>query len=198
MKIRSMGLLLGLLFLWVPTAHARSAGPLHVGDKLQITVWQDPKLDRTVIVAPDGTIAFPLAGHIRAAGHSPEQVESVLRSRLQKKYTGELDITVGLAAVNQEQESLTQPKVYVTGEVQKPGAYPIDPPNTSVMQAISMAGGLGPFAARERIQVHRQTHGVDSIFTFDYNAFESGRRPAENIGLRTGDVIVVPERGLLE
>ena len=181
---------------FLPSAYA--AGPLHVGDKLQISVWQDPKLDRTVIVAPDGTIAFPLAGHIRAAGRSPEQVERILRSRLRKKYTGKLDITVGLAAVNQEQQALTQPKVYVTGEVQKPGAYPIDPPKTSVMQAISMAGGLSPFAARERIQVHRQIRGVDSIFTFDYNAFESGREPTENIGLRRGDVIVVPERGLLE
>ncbi|MGA7965730.1 MAG: polysaccharide biosynthesis/export family protein [Gammaproteobacteria bacterium] len=193
-----MRLLLVLLFLGglVPSAYA--AGSLHVGDKLQISVWQDPKLDRTVIVAPDGTIAFPLAGHVRAAGRSPEQVERILRSRLKKNYTGELDITVGLAAVNQEQEALTQPKVYITGEVQKPGAYPIDPPKTTVMQAISMAGGLGPFAAQERIQVHRQIHGVDSIFTFDYNAFESGRNPTENIGLRTGDVIVVPERGLLE
>lgn len=193
-----MRLFLVLLVLCGVAPSAYAAGPLHVGDKLQISVWQDPKLDRTVIVAPDGTIAFPLAGHIHAAGHSPEHVERVLRSRLRKKYTGKLDITVGLAAVNQEQQALTQPKVYVTGEVQKPGAYPIDPPKTSVMQAISMAGGLSPFAARERIQVHRQIRGVDSIFTFDYNAFESGRKPTENIGLRRGDIIVVPERGLLE
>lgn len=171
-----MRLLFALLFLlgFLPSAYA---GSLHVGDKLQISVWQDQKLNRAVVIGPDGMIAFPLAGHIRAAGRSPEQVENILRSRLRKKYTGELDITVALAAVNQEQAVLTQPKVYVTGEVQKPGSFPINPPATTVMQAITLAGGLSPFAARERIQVHRQIRGIDSIFTFDYNAYESDGLP---------------------
>ena len=171
---------------------------LNPGDTLQITVWQDPKLNRTVVVAPDGTIGFPLAGHLKAAGRTPEQLENALRERLSKNYTGKLDITVSLATVNQQEQAELKPKVYVTGEVLRPGPYIIQPPSTTVIQAITLAGGLGPFAARERIQVHRQIKGVDSIFLFNYNTYESGRDPTENIGLRRGDVIIVPERGLLE
>ena len=193
-----MRVILAALFSCCLLTSALAAGAFHPGDSLNISVWQDPKLNQTVVVGPDGTFGFPLAGHIRAAGRTPQQIERTLRQRLSKQYTGALDITVSLAKVNQEQEALTQPKVYVTGEVQKPGAFPIDPPRTTVMQALALAGGLSPFAAGERIQVHRQRRGIDSIFTFDYNAYESGRKPAENIELHSGDVIVVPEKGLFE
>jgi polysaccharide export outer membrane protein len=66
------------------------------------------------------------------------------------------------------------------------------------MQAISLAGGLSPFAARQRIQIHRKVRGIDSIFVFDYNAFETGRIATDNINLQGGDIIIVPERGLFE
>ena len=171
--------------------------PLRPGDKIQISVWQDPKLDRTVVVGPDGMISFPLAGHIKAGGMTPQALEDVLRGRLQKNYTGQLDVTVSLADVNKDEEAETKPKVYVTGEVLKPGPYVIKPA-INVMQAIALAGGLGPFAAKQRIQLHRKINGVDSIFIFDFNAYASGRDTAENINLKSGDIIIVPERGLLE
>lgn len=192
-----MRALLVLLFLcgFLPNAFAQQA--LRPGDSLDISVWQDPKLDRRIVIGPDGYIGFPLAGQIRASGLTPHALEDLLRSRLQKNYTGQLDITVALSAVNRETEDETKPKVYITGEVLRPGPYFVRP-TINVMQAIALAGGLGPFAARQRIQLHRKLNGVDSIFTFDYNGFASGRDATENINLQSGDIIIVPERGLFE
>ena len=94
-------------------------------------------------------------------------------------------------------EEESKPKVYVSGEVLRPGPYFVRP-TINVMQALSLAGGLGPFAAKQRIQLHRKINGVDSIFIFDYNAYLAGTNTADNINLRSGDIIVVPERGLFE
>ncbi len=172
--------------------------PIQPGDTLQISVFQDPKLDRQVVVAPDGMIAFPLAGHIKAEGVTPQALENLLRGRLQKNYTGKLDITVSLAAVNATDAGASRPRVYISGEVLKPGPYPLKPP-IDIAQAIALAGGLSPFAARSRIQIHRKVDGSESILVFDYKAFVSGTgSPENNIMLRPGDVVIVPERGLFE
>jgi polysaccharide export outer membrane protein len=192
-----MRIFLVVLFLCGALLPATAAELIHPGDSLRINVWQDPKLDRTVIVGPKGTFGFPLAGHIRAAGRTPQAIEQILKSRLKKNYTGTLDITVTLGAINQEQQDLSKPRVYVTGEVLRPGPYDMRP-HTTVAQAIALAGGLGPFAARQRIQVHRKMRGVDTIFLFNFNAYESGRIATDNIDLRSGDIIIVPERGLFE
>ena len=173
------------------------AQALHPGDTIHISVWQDPKLDRTVVIAPDGTFGFPLAGHIHGGGMTPQAIEGELRARLQKNYTGPLDVTVSLAAVNRDEEDTTKPRIYITGEVLRPGPVPIKP-SINVMQAIALAGGLGPFAARQRIQLHRKIAGVDSIFVFNYNTYLSGTQTDDNINLQSGDIIIVPERGLLE
>lgn len=180
-----------------PTSAGAQAEPLHVGDTIQISVWQDPKLDRRVVVGPDGMISFPLAGHLQAGGLTPIALENALRGRLQKNYTGHLDITVSLAAINKDEEAETKPNVYVTGEVLRPGPYVIRR-NTNVMQALAQAGGLGPFAASQRIQIHRQVGESETTFLFNYKAYQSGANTADNINLRSGDVIIVPERGLLE
>jgi polysaccharide export outer membrane protein len=190
--------LLALLFFCGLVTHAAAQRePLHPGDRIQISVWQDPKLDRVVIIGPDGMISFPLAGHIKAGGMTPQALEEAVRSRLQKSYTGQLDVTVSLAGVNPEEEAEAKPRVYITGEVLKPGPYPIKPA-INVMQAIALAGGLGPFAAKQRVQLHRKINGADSIFIFDFNAYASGRDGTDNINLQSGDIIIVPERGLLE
>jgi polysaccharide biosynthesis/export protein len=191
-----MRIVLALLFLCslFTTAFAERLKP---GDSLHITVWQDPKLDRTVVIGTDGQFGFPLAGHIRAGGRTPQAVESILRSRLAKKYTGELDISVTLASVDRDALEEVKPIFYVTGEVLKPGPFRLRP-GTTIAQGIAQAGGFGVFAARQRIQIHRKFKGVDSIFLFDFNAFESGRIATDDINLRSGDVIIVPERGLFE
>ncbi len=189
--------ILALLFLCSLLTGAFAQSRLQPGDNLRITVWQDPKLDRTVVVGPDGQFGFPLAGHIRAAGRTTQAIESILKSRLQKKYTGDLDISVTLAAVDKQELEDQKPRIYVTGEVLRPGPYLLKQ-RTNVVQAITLAGGLGPFAARQRIQVHRKFHGADSIFVFDYNGYQSGRVATDNIDVRGGDIIIVPERGLFE
>src|ERR1700690_3157140 len=152
----SMRVLLTLLvFCGFVSSAAAQLEPLRPGDTLQISVWQDPKLDRKIVVGPDGMISFPLAGHIKAGGLTPQALENVLRTRLQKNYSGPLDVTVALAEVNKDEAVETKPKVYVTGEVLRPGPY-IVRPTINVMQAIALAGGLSPFAARQRIQLHRK------------------------------------------
>jgi polysaccharide biosynthesis/export protein len=192
-----MRVMLALLFFCAfLTSATAQVEPLHTGDTLQISVWQDPKLNRQVVVGPDGMISFPLAGHIRAAGLTTQQLESALRRRLQKNYNTRLDITVSLAALNKEEAALTKPRVYITGEVLRPGPYVILK-DTTVIQALALAGGLAPFAAKKRIQIHRQVRGTDSTYLFNYDRYVAGI-PADNLILQSGDVIIVPQRGLLE
>jgi polysaccharide biosynthesis/export protein len=193
-----MRVLLALLFFCGFLAGAMAQiEPLHPGDSIHISVWQDPKLDRQVVIGPDGMISFPLAGHIQAAGLTPQALENVLRRRLQKNYTSHLDITVSLAAINKDEEAASKPRIYITGEILKPGPYNIRS-NTNVIQALAQAGGLGPFAARKRIQIHRQANGADTTFLFNYDAYVTGTSTADNINLQSGDVIIVPQRGLFE
>ena len=192
-----MRVLLALLIFCGFFTNAFAQTPLRAGDALEISVWQDPKLDRRVVVGPDGMIGFPLVGQIRASGLTPKGLEDALRARLAKNYTGQLDVTVARAGINRESEEESKPKVYISGEVLRPGPYFVRP-TINVMQAISLAGGLGPFAAKQRIQLHRKIEGVDSIFIFDYNSYTSGANTADNINLRSGDIIIVPERGLFE
>ena len=110
-----MRVILALLFFGVFLSTAQAQQALRPGDSIEISVWQDPKLDRRVVIGPDGFIGFPLVGQIRAAGLTPQALEQVLRTRLQKNYTGQLDITVALAGVNREYEDELKPKIYVTG-----------------------------------------------------------------------------------
>src|SRR5262245_7444716 len=191
-----MRVLLALLFFGLSLVTASAQQALRPGDAVSISVWQDPKLDRTVVIGPDGYIGFRLIGQIKASGLTPRALEEILRSRLAQNYTGQLDVTVALAAVNRELEDETKPRVYISGEVLRPGPL-FARPTISVAQAIALAGGLSPFAASRRIQIHRQIRGVDEILLFDYKAFQVGGEP-NNIALRSGDVIIVPERGFLE
>jgi polysaccharide biosynthesis/export protein len=194
--MRGLLVLVALVCAGAASAFAQSE-PLQPGDTLQISVWQDPKLDRQVVIAPDGMISFPLAGHIKAEGITTQALENLLRARLKKNYTERLDITVSLAAVNPSEESASRPRVYISGEVLKPGSYPLKPPIT-VAQVISLAGGVSAFAASRRIQVHRKIDGNDNVLLFDYKAFQSGTGPVDNFALKPGDIVIVPERGLLE
>lgn len=181
-----------------------SAQTLKPGDNLSISVLQDPKLDRTVVIEPTGQISFPLAGHFRAAGLTPQALENILKSKLKSNYKDDnLDVTValapGIASVKPDvPEDDLKPKIFITGEVVRPGSYVVRLP-TTLMQAIALAGGVGPYAAKRRIQVRRREAGGDeTIFMFNYKAYEAGFDLEGNIVLRPGDVIMVPERGLLD
>lgn len=203
--MRSLIALAILMFGMGSTGLAQTETPSFVtlkpGDTLNISVMQDPKLDRSVVIDPNGQIAFPMAGHITANGLTPQRLERVLKSRLQRNYkdAGDLDVTVALANAARPDipEDDLKPKIFITGEVLRPGPYPIRQA-TTLVQALSIAGGLGPFAAKKRIQIHRGTGADETIFHFDYKAYESGLGLDSNIPLQAGDVIIVPERGMLE
>src|SRR5579862_3639442 len=116
--------LIFLFFLSV-SSPAAFAQTIKVGDNLAISVMQDSKLDRTVVVDPSGQIAFPLAGHFRVSGLTPQAVEHALKDKLKNNYKDEssLDITVSLLAVKDIPEEDLKPKVFITGEVLRPGSY---------------------------------------------------------------------------
>jgi polysaccharide biosynthesis/export protein len=193
-----MRIVISLLLLWA-MASVAEAQTLQVGDTLSVSVMQDSKLDRTVIIDPSGQIAFPLAGHIRVQGLTPQAVENILRERLKSNYKDEsLDVTVALvnAAKDVPEEDL-KPKIFITGEILRPGSYVVRQ-KTTLMQAIALAGGLGPYAAKRRIMVRRRGGTGEDIFMFDYRAYEAGQDLEGNITLSPGDVVMVPERGLFE
>lgn len=190
-------MLLFCLLAGLSAAHGQTLKP---GDSLSITVLQDPKLDRTVVVDPSGEIAFPLAGHIRARGLTPVALENILKAKLKNNYKDDsLDVTVAVASAPKDiPEEDLKPKIFITGEVIRPGSYVVRQP-TTLMQAIALAGGIGPYAAKAKIQVRRRAPGGDeTIFMFNYRAYEAGQDLEGNIKLRAGDVIMVPERGLFD
>jgi polysaccharide export outer membrane protein len=187
-----------ILMCTMIVSSAQAAYRLQPGDTIQVSVWQEPKLDRQLVVAPDGKVAMPLVGHISAGGRSAQQVEKAIKAKLQTQYQSDLDVTVSLVAQPPEEEAdKIDPTIFVMGEVNKPGEFVIKK-RITLLQALAMGGGLSAFAAQRRIQVHRKVDGEDTIFQFDYRAFEHGQDVAGNIALRPGDVIVVPERGLFE
>ena len=188
-----------LISVAISTAWGHS-GPyrLRAGDTIEIWVGQDNSLNRQLVVRPDGRISMPLAGHLRAAGLTPEQFEEALRKRLQKNFSTDLDLVVMFVSREQRAAAKVKPKlVYVTGEVNKPGALELTE-RTTVLQAIALAGGLGQFAAKRRLQIRRRTGGEEVLIPFNYKNVELGRDLVDNIYLVTGDVVVVPERGLFE
>jgi polysaccharide export outer membrane protein len=154
------------------------------GDQLQVAVWKEPELQGLVLVEPDGTFSFPLAGLIDARGKTVAQLQQEISARLSHYITDPV-VTVTLTQINGN-------KVYVIGQVNKPGAYVVNP-SVDVMQAISMAGGTTPFAALGSIKILRRTDGGQQVaLSFNYNDVVHGHDLAQNIILQAGDVVVVP------
>ena len=153
------------------------------GDVLLISVWREPDLQQTILVRPDGGISFPLAGDLTAAGQTVSQLTETLAGKI-AKYIPSPVVTVTL------QENLGN-RIYVTGRVSKPGVYLINQ-YVDVLQAISMAGGLTPFAERGKIKILRRENGAERVIPFNYKQVEKGQALEQNILLRPGDTIVVP------
>ena len=189
MHIRLSTILLVLAVTFAPDAAAAAEDgyALNPGDVLEISVWKEEGMEREVLVLPDGTISFPLAGHIQAAGKSAQQVEKILADRLRKFFKD--------AAISVSVKSVTGNKIFVIGQVQRPGefsaAQPID-----VIQALTLAGGFTPFAAKDEIRILRREGGKQTALTFDYSDVEKGRNLESNILLKSGDVVIVPTEGI--
>jgi polysaccharide biosynthesis/export protein len=169
-------------------AFGAEAYKLNPGDVLQISVWKEEGLQQQVLVLPDGYISFPLAGHIKAAGLSPEQLQRTLQGKL-KNFFADPVITVTVVQVGGN-------KIYVIGQVRNPGEFPANRP-LDVMQALSLAGGLTTFAADGNIRVlRRDASGGQQALSFNYSEVSKGKALASNVVLQPGDVVVVPTSGI--
>ncbi len=174
--------------LFMTGAQAAEPYKLNPGDVLEISVWKEEGMQRQVAVLPDGNIAFPLAGHVKAAGMTPEQLKTVLQKRL-KNYFADPVLTVSVLQV-------TGNKIYVIGQVRAPGEFPANRP-VDVMQALSLAGGLTTFAAQDEIRIlRRDATGKQRALKFSYSDVSKGKALGSNIVLRSGDVVVVPTSGI--
>jgi polysaccharide biosynthesis/export protein len=152
-------------------------------DVLRIDVWKEAEISRTVPVRPDGRITLPLVNDVQAAGLTTAQLASVLTDGL-KKFITNPQVTVGVTEINSR-------RVYVTGEVTRPGAFPLLPKMT-VLQALSSSGAFTQFAKLKGIYVLRTEDGKQVKHPFNYKDVVSGKKPELNILLQPGDVIVVP------
>ncbi len=153
------------------------------GDMLSIAVWKEPDLQGPVLVRPDGTFSFPLAGQIDARGRSVLELQQLITDKL-KKYISDPVVTVSISEVKGN-------KVYVLGQVNKPGEFVVNP-RVDVMQALSMAGGTTAYAALGDIVILRRTDGGQQSLPFHYADVARGRNLQQNIMLQAGDVVVVP------
>ncbi|WP_338115410.1 polysaccharide biosynthesis/export family protein [Thiocystis minor] len=157
---------------------------LRAGDIVNVSVWQEPGLEQLVLVRPDGGISFPLAGDLKAEGLTVDELGKSLKSKL-TRYIPDPVVTVTL-------QEIPGNRVYVVGRVNKPGDFPIISRDLTVMQAISIAGGLSPFAKEKKIRILRQIDGKEQSFPFDYKQAIRGEGLSQNIRLQPGDVVVVP------
>ena len=152
-------------------------------DILEISVWREEDLQRQVTVRPDGGVSFPLVGDIQAASKTPAELEETITQRLQK-FIPEAVVTVSVVQV----QGL---RVYVTGKVSRPGQFLVGR-YVDVLQAITLAGGLTPFADRRNITIIRRENGRERIMDFNYIQVERGKNLSQNIILQADDVVVVP------
>ena len=152
-------------------------------DVLEISVWKEEGLKKEVLVRPDGGITFPLAGDLQAAGKTGRQLQQEITQRLEKFMA---DPVVSVAILK-----IVSNKIYVIGRVNKPGEF-VAGRYVDVLQALSMAGGLTPFAAENGVKVMRKENGKDLIFPFRYSEVKAGENLGQNITLKGGDVVVVP------
>jgi len=153
------------------------------GDLLGISVWRDESLTKTAVVLPDGKIQFPLIGEIVAGGKTILQLKHEFVEKL-SSYVIDADISVEVKQSN----SLL---IYIIGRVNSPGRQ-ILLADTTVLQALAMAGGLNPFAEKDDIKIFRQEKDRTSVYSFRYSQVVSGKYLDDNMFLKRGDVIVVP------
>jgi polysaccharide biosynthesis/export protein len=163
------------------------------GDLLHISVYGEPNLDKDVPVQPDGGVAFPLVGNLNARGMTLHALQQKIAANLREsQYFPNItdnEVTVSMVKA-------TGNSVSVVGQVKQPGTFAYDT-RLDVMQALSLAGGLTPFASKSKIKILRRDQaGTQTAILFDYSDVEDGEQLEKNILLQGGDVVVVPQAGL--
>jgi polysaccharide biosynthesis/export protein len=170
----------------VPSTPAVEVPPEYVigpEDVLGVVFWRDTDMSGDVTVRPDGRITLPLVGDIHAAGLKPEG----LRVEIQKaaaKFQQDPNVTIVVRQINSR-------KVFITGQVATPGAFPLTSPRT-VMQLIALAGGLTEYADKKHITVMRVENEKQQVFPFNYSDVSKGKNVSQNILLKPGDTVIVP------
>jgi polysaccharide biosynthesis/export protein len=152
-------------------------------DVLSIVFWRDKELSADVVVRPDGKISLPLVNDVQAAGSTPEELRAAL-IKAASKFIEDPSATVVVKEIHSR-------KVFISGQVGKPGAYPLVGEKT-IAQLIAEAGGLAEYADQKNVVVHRDENGQTKRFLFNYRDFVKGKNLQQNIVLKPGDVVIVP------
>ncbi|MEP7242837.1 MAG: polysaccharide biosynthesis/export family protein [Gammaproteobacteria bacterium] len=171
-------------------AFAQAAAPaagdytVNAGDQLDISVWKELDLTKSVVVRPDGKFSFPLAGEVNAAGRTIVQIQNDLTAKL-KTYIPEPVVTASIKVLDGY-------RVYVIGQVARAGPITMNP-RMNVLQALSVAGGMTPFAALNDIIILRGAGGNNQrLLPFHYSDVSKGKNLTQNVQLEAGDVVIVP------
>ena len=197
-------LALAIALAAAPAAWAQSSYRVQPGDVLQMEVLEDPTLNRSLLVLPDGSVNVPLAGSVKASGQTVDSVRAQIGESLASNFATKPTIFLSVGQLAQAATATTPGaivnpiNVYAMGEVAKPGIVPVES-GTTLLQFLASSGGLTKFAAGKRIQLRRvdKKTGLESVYNFNYKAIQAGGS-APNIVLKAGDVLVVPERKLFE
>lgn len=152
-------------------------------DLLEIFVWKEKDLQREVLVRPDGWLTFPLVGNVSAKGKTAQQLQDEIATRL-RKYIPDPNVSISVKKV-------AGYKIFIIGKVNKPGEFVVGR-YIDVIQALTLAGGLTPFASESNIKILRKENDKETVILFDYSDVRKGRQLEQNIMLKSGDVIIVP------
>lgn len=191
---------IALLALLPFSVTAQSGYQLTPGDIVRVEVIEDPELNRTVLVAPDGRITFPLAGSVRAAGRTLAAIQTDLVTKLSPSFNTPPTVFVSLEQVTEPEEVETDTiDVFVLGEVANPGRLTLEP-GATVLEAFAEMGGFSDFAAIKRVQLRRRNDGTgaEDVFPLNFDEITKGTSTSGTATLRDGDVILVPTRRLFE
>jgi len=164
----------------VPLPPGYKIGP---DDVLHVMFWRDKDLTNEVTVRPDGRITLPLLNDVVAAGLTPDELRNKLTTEAQK-FVEDPNVTVVVKQINSR-------RVFITGMVGKPGAYPLTS-NMTVLQLISMAGGLSEYANPKKVRILRGGSGSQQSLPFNYKDVAGGNNLEQNVELKPGDTVVVP------
>ena len=150
-------------------------------DMLQISVWKNETLSRTVPVRPDGQISLPLINDVQAAGLTALELREVLTRKL-ADYIPNPEVSVIVSDIRSI-------KVSVIGEVARPNRYDLKS-SATVLDVLALAGGFTPFATRTKILILRPDGGAMKRILFNYNKVSAAEQ--DNFYVRNGDVVLVP------
>lgn len=196
-RIFALLIALVLVPLMAATAVAQSY-QVRSGDVLRVEVLEDSSLNRDALVTPDGRISLPLAGTVRAAGRTIEQIETAVTEQLLPSFAARPTVFVSLARLSEVADVNDQITIHVIGEANSPGPLRLDR-GATLLQAFAAMGGFSRFAAVRRVQLRRiDPAGAERVYVINFQAIERGAIGGATVTLREGDVILIPQRRLFE